>query len=240
MKPARSKARQVRYAVVGLGHIAQAAVLPAFAGARKNSKLVALVSGDPVKHRALCKKYKIERAYSYQEYEDCLRNEQVDAVYIALPNHMHREYAVKAAKMGVHVLCEKPLAVTEQDCRAMIETARENRVRLMTAYRLHFEKANLCAIDILKSGKIGEPKLFDSVFTLQVRPGDIRVQKNLGGGTLYDIGIYCINAARYLFRAEPYEVMAFTSKSSDPRFSEVEESSSVLLRFPGARLASFT
>src|SRR5437763_1225289 len=128
----------VRYAVVGQGYISQAAVLPAFRHARANSRLVALVSGDETKRRSLARKYGVA-TYGYDEYDTCLASGDVDAVYIALPNAMHREYTVRAAKHGVHVLCEKPLAVTEADCKAMIDACRKNGVKLMTAYRLHFE-----------------------------------------------------------------------------------------------------
>lgn len=121
-----------------LGHIAQVAVLPAFAHARRNSRLVAVVSCDPTKRRALSKKYRIDHACSYDEYEACL--EHVDAVYIALPNSMHAEYTVRAAEAGVHVLCEKPMAVTVEECEQMIAACHQHRVRLMVAYRLHFEE----------------------------------------------------------------------------------------------------
>src|SRR5687768_15114603 len=128
----------VRYAVVGLGHIAQGAVLPAFAHAR-NSSLAGLVSGSPKKLRQLAKNYRVENSWSYEEYEDCLHSGFIDAVFIALPNDLHREYTIRAAEAGVHVLCEKPLAVTAEDCQAMIRAAQKNGVKLMTAYRLHFE-----------------------------------------------------------------------------------------------------
>jgi predicted dehydrogenase len=236
--PPREK---VRYAVVGLGHIAQVAVLPAFAHA-ENSELAALVSSDSEKLEKLSRKYKLKQRFSYEEYEQCLQSGLIDAVYIALPNHLHREYTERAARAGVHVLCEKPMAVTEEDCRSMIQTAEEHDVKLMVAYRLHFEEANLKAIDIVQSGKLGEPRLFDSVFTMTVRQGDIRLNpRELGGGTLYDIGIYCINAVRNLFGAEPMEVMAFSANCGERRFVECEETTSAILRFPGKeRLASFS
>jgi predicted dehydrogenase len=237
---ARTK-RRVRYAVVGLGHIAQSAVLPAFAHARKNSELSALVSDDPVKLRTLGRKYRVERLYRYEQYPECLASGAVDAVYIALPNTLHRAYAEAAARAGVHVLCEKPLAPTAKDCEAMIDAAREGGVKLMTAYRLHFEKANLEAVRILRSGRLGEPRIFNSVFTIDVKdPENIRLKKSAGGGTLNDIGIYCINAARYLFRDEPVEVLAVTANNGDRRFREVEEMTSAILRFPADRLAAFT
>jgi predicted dehydrogenase len=238
---AKQDQKKARYAVVGLGHIAQVAILPAFAHASKNSELAALVSDDPEKLEKLGRKYKVKARYSYDQYEDCLNSGEVDAVYIALPNHLHREYGERAARAGVHVLCEKPLAVTEEDCLAMIRAAEENGVKLMVAYRLHFEEANLKAIDLVQSGQLGDPRLFDSVFTMQVKEGDIRLNpRELGGGPLYDIGVYCINAVRNLYGAEPMEVVAFSSNNGDPRFQQCEEMTTAVLRFPGReRLASF-
>src|SRR5438270_383574 len=210
------KGKKVRYAVVGLGYIAQNAVLPAFAHAR-NSELTALVSDSPAKLKKLSKKYSVPHTYSYEEYSECLESGEVDAVYIALPNHMHRDYTEAAANAGVHVLCEKPMAVTEEDCQAMIAAAEKNKIKLMIAYRLHFEEANLKAVELVQSGKLGEPRIFDSIFTMQVKPGNVRLRREKGGGTLYDIGIYCINAARYLFRAEAEEVFGTAENSCDPR-----------------------
>jgi predicted dehydrogenase len=231
--------RIVRYAVVGLGHIAQVAVLPAFAHAGQNSQLTALVSGNPTKRTEVSRQYGIPHVYSYRDYDRCLKDGHVDAVYIALPNSLHCEYAVRAAREGIHVLCEKPMAVTAEECRQMITAATRARVKLMVAYRLHFEEANMTAVDLLRSNKLGDVHLFNSVFTMQVRPGNIRVKRQYGGGTLYDIGVYCINAARYLFGAEPVEVSAFAVSGADRRFKEVDEMTGALLRFPNNRLASF-
>jgi predicted dehydrogenase len=227
--------RQIKYAVVGLGHIAQVAMLPAFANARRNSVLTALVSSDQTKRAELCKAYGVENGYSYEQYEECLRS-GIDAVYIALPNHLHCDYAVRAARAGVHVLCEKPLALTEEDCGRMGAAAREAGVKLMTAYRLHFERANLEAAEVARSGRLGEPRLFNSTFCTPVEPGNIRARRETGGGVLWDIGIYCINAARALFRDEPVEVQATTAG----RLGDIEESASAVLHFPGERLAAFT
>jgi len=159
-----------------------------------------------------------------------------------LPNHLHREYAVRAAQAGVHVLCEKPMAVTEEDCGAMIEAANANDVKLMIAYRLHFEQANLEAIRLVRSGKLGDPRIFDSAFTQQVADDNIRVTQPVqkGGGPVYDMGVYCINAARYLFQAEPTGILASSANSGEKRFRGVDEMTSVLMRFPGERLATFT
>jgi predicted dehydrogenase len=238
--PVNNKTKKIRYAVVGLGHIAQVAVLPAFAHAGRNSVLTALVSNDSEKLKQLSRRYHVKLTYSYEQYDDCLRSGEVDAVYIALPNNMHAEYSIPAANAGVHVLCEKPMAVTEKECEAMIRAARRHKIKLMIAYRLHFEEANLKAIEMVKSGKLGEPRIFDSLFGLQVKEGNIRTQAELGGGTLYDLGVYCINAARHLFQSEPIEAFAYSAGLNDRRFKEVDEMTSALMRFPGERLASFT
>jgi len=229
----------IRYALVGLGNIAQVAVLPGFLNAKSNSELVAFVTDDPKKAKQLSRKYKVPHTYNYSQYRECLESGEVDAVYIALPNSMHHEFTVRAAEAGVHVLCEKPLAVDEIECEEMIQACDRNNVKLMAAYRLHFERCNLEAIQIVKSGQIGEPRYFNSTFSMQVKEG-VRTRSEKGGGTLYDVGVYCINAARYLFQADPYMAFAFSSKGQDRRFTEIDEMTAATLRFPGKRLASFT
>jgi predicted dehydrogenase len=238
--PSRSSSKgSVRYAVVGLGHIAQVAVLPAFKTATR-SELVTIVSSDEEKRKKLRKKYRLEHVYSYEEYDRALA--EVDAVYIALPNHLHREYTIRAAQAGVHVLCEKPMAVTEQECQEMIDAAEKAGVKLMIAYRLHLEAGNLEAIRLAQSGKLGDPRIFASEFAQQITADNIRVTESTdrGGGAVYDMGVYCINAARYLFRAEPTELFAATLNNGEKRFSKVEEMTSVVMRFPEERVATFT
>jgi glucose-fructose oxidoreductase len=232
---------KLRYAVVGLGHIAQVAVLPAFAHAKRNSELVALVSGDKAKLRVLGKKYGVKTLWSYRDYAKCLACGAIDAVYIALPNHQHLEAVVAAARAGIHVLCEKPLAVTEADCRAMISAAAANRVRLMTAYRLHLDPATLQIMDWVRRGKIGDPSFMQAVLSMTVKdPKNIRRNaRKLGGGPLFDLGVYCINAARTFFRAEPEQVTAQMIPASGRKNVIVEETLTGLLRFPGQRLATF-
>ncbi len=232
--------RKIRYAVVGLGHISQVAILPAFDHA-ENSELVALVSDDENKRNELSTKHGVEKTFTYAEFDQCLSS-GVDAVYIAVPNHLHKEYAVRAARAGVHVLCEKPMAVNEAECREMIEAAEQTRVKLMIAYRLHFEKGNLEAIKIAQSGKLGEVRYFTSEFSQQVAEGNIRVTytPEQGGGPVFDMGVYCINAARYLFGDEPVEALAASESRPQERFSKVEEMTSIILRFPNHRLATIT
>lgn len=236
MKPS---AKRVRYAVIGLGHIAQVAVLPAFKHA-KNSELAALISGDPKKQRALARKYDVP-SFHYDDLENAIRDENIQAVYIALPNTQHRGFTERAARAGAHVLCEKPMATSEKDGRAMIAACKKSGVHLMIAYRLHFAPAHVQAVTLAKSGKLGDLRYFSSIFGMQVEPDNIRTDPKDGGGPLRDLGVYCINASRYLFAAEPIEVLAATaSKRGDRRFRRVEEMATVVLRYPGDRLAQFT
>jgi len=166
----------------------------------------------------------------------------VDAVYIGLPNHLHRHYAIRGMQAGVHVLCEKPMAMTEEDCEAMIKAAEENKRKFMVAYRLHFERGNLEAIQTANDGTLGDLRFFSSEFAQQVTENNIRITEDIahGGGPVYDMGVYCINAARYLFRDEPTHVFASSSNNGEPRFRKVEEMTTAVLHFPGSRLAMFT
>jgi glucose-fructose oxidoreductase len=230
--------KRIRYAVVGLGHIAQVAILPAFAHA-ENSQLAALITGDPEKAGELSRRYGVP-AYSYDDLERAVKEQNVDAVFIAVPNTLHREYTERAAAAGAHVLCEKPMATTEDDCLAMIDACAKRSVKLMIAYRLHLTDAHVRAIDLAMSGGLGELRYFNSLFSMQVAEDNIRVQAENGGGPLFDIGIYCLNASRYLFQDEPLHVLASIATREDPRFAEVEEMASVILRFPQNRIATFT
>jgi predicted dehydrogenase len=228
---------KTRYAVVGLGHLAQVAILPAFQQARR-SELGVLISGDQVKAGSLSEKYQVP-VYSYDNFEDALKNERVDAAFIALPNNLHRQFTERCAKSSVHVLCEKPMATNKQDCEAMISACQRAAVKLMIAYRLHFTDSQVQAIEWARSGKLGKLRAFTSLFAMQVKENNIRVKTETGGGPLLDIGIYCINAARFLFGGEPIEVTAMAASCDGPRFREVHEMVSAVLRFPDDCLATF-
>ncbi len=234
--------KKIRYAVVGLGHISQNALLPSFKNAR-NSELAALITGDEKKRKELAELYGLDPAatFSYEQYDECLRSGKIDAVYIGLPNHLHCDYTVRAASAGMHVLCEKPMAVDERECEQMMEACDRAGVKLMIAYRLHFEPGNLAAIQAASSGKLGDLRIFTSSFSQQTEGENIRLTQPVerGGGSLYDMGVYCINAARYLFRDEPIEVTATTASNGELRFRESPEMTSAVLRFPEERLATF-
>lgn len=224
--------------MVGLGHIAQVAVLPGFRHAA-HARLVALFSSNAAKRDEMAARHGVEEAYDYAAYDEVLERGEIDAVYIALPNHLHRDYAVRAAERGVHVLVEKPMAVDEAECRAMIDAAARTDVRLMVAYRLHFDPANLEAMRVVRE-ELGAPRIFMSSFSQNVVAGNVRLMPVArGGGPVYDMGVYCINAARYLFRDEPTEVVATAASYDDPRFADSPEMVAATLRFPGERIASF-
>ena len=239
MKRRSKSAPPLRFAVIGLGHIAQAAVLPAFRHARPYVELAALVSGTKAKLKKLGKRYQVEHLASYADADKLFDSGFVDAVYIATPNTEHTEWVIRAAEAGLQVLCEKPLATSVRDCERMIDACERNNVKLMTAYRLHFERCNLEVAELVRSKRIGKARYFDSQFSMQVKPGNIRTQSELGGGPEWDIGIYCQNAARYVFADEPTQVWATASDSSDPRFAEIPETVHVILKFPGERIANF-
>ena len=219
---------RVRYAVVGLGHIAQAAVLPAFRHARANSELAALVSGTPDKLRVLGRRYGVRRLCSYDDMDELFASGDIDAAYIALPNHMHREYTIRAARAGLHVLCEKPMAVSARDCAQMIRATERARVKLLIAYRLHFERTNLRASQIVRSGVLGDVRFFSSDFSMQVAKNNIRLKRAYGGGPLYDIASHRIDLLNHFF-GEPQDVRACLSNAVHS--IAVEDSATVLMKY---------
>ena len=235
----RADGRKVRYAVYGAGWIAQEDFMPGVEHTG-NSVMTAIVTGDQEKAHALAKKYDIEHVTDYAGYDALLKSGHIDAVYMANPNSQHRDPVVKALEAGVHVLCEKPMAPTEADCQAMIAASEKTGAKLMIAYRLHFEEATIEALETVRSGKIGEPRIFSSVFTQQISEENSRSSAENWAGPLPDMGPYPINAVRQIFQAEPTEVFAFRASKAEPRFKEIEEMMTVILHFPGERLATFT
>jgi predicted dehydrogenase len=229
----------VRYAAVGAGWITQQEFLPGVAHTG-NSVIAALVTGDAAKSKALGARYGIARLCGYGDYDKLIRGGEVDAIYLALPNTMHRDFAIRALNAGVHVLCEKPMAPSEDDCRAMVDAAEHSGAKLMIAYRLHFDEATLAAIEIARSGRIGEPRFFASSLSQIVTERNHRTKRHFWAGPLPDMGPYPINMARKVFAAEPEEVVALDASARERRFAEVPEMAAVAMRFPGERLATFT
>jgi predicted dehydrogenase len=176
----------------------------------------------------------------YDGYDALLASPGIDAVYIALPNHMHADFAIRAARAGKHVMVEKPLAVSEDEGLAMIAAARSANVFLMTAYRLHHEPGTVAVLEHIRANAIGRPLFFQSVFSFQTSPENHRLRATAWGGSLQDVGVYCINAARHIFAEEPIEAIATAQRpADDPRFSEVDASVAAMLRFPSGDLVQF-
>ena len=232
--------RKVRYAVVGLGDIAQGSMMPGIAHTG-NAELVALVTGDPEKAAKLAKDYGVADTYSYEQFGEMIASGKVDAIYLATPNWRHAEFAVPALEAGVHVLCEKPLEISTEKCRAIIAAAEQSGAKLMTAYRLHFEPATLDAIARIRNGELGELISFTSVFAQMVDPENHRADNGIKAGPLFDMGPYPINAARYLFGDEPIEVVsAVATRHPDAGLGDLDDTFAVTLRFSGERIAQFT
>jgi predicted dehydrogenase len=217
-KGAGGRAGKVRFAVIGQGPFAQTAILPAFAQARR-AELTAIFPGDETELAWLRRKYRAAQALPYSQLDDFLRAGAVDVVYIAAPNDLHAELTERAAAAGVHVLCEKPMAASSAHAQRMIAACARARVKLMIAYRLHFDEANLAAVELLRSGKIGDPRSLSAIFSRQVTSGNTRTRRVQAAGPLRDLGICCINAARSLFRDEPTEVAAIAGTRSATRGS---------------------
>jgi predicted dehydrogenase len=152
--------KKLGYAVVGLGNLAQHQILPAFAKC-KSSKVTALVSGHPDKAERLAAQYGVKprNIYNYQNYDTLASNAEVDVIYVVLPNSMHAEYAIRGAKAGKHILSEKPMATSVEDCQRMIDACRAARRKLMVAYRCRYEPYNMAAIRMAREGELGTLKV---------------------------------------------------------------------------------
>lgn len=233
--------RKLGYAIVGLGSYATRQIMPRLKDC-EFAKLTALVSGTPEKLERFGTEYGIPKThrYSYANYDSIRDNPDIDLVYVVLPNSLHAEYSIRASRAGKHVLCEKPMAVSSAECEAMIAAAKKAGKKLMIGYRSHFEPYNRHGIALVKSGFIGRPRLITSEHGFNAQPNQWRLNRPLsGGGSMMDIGIYSLNAARYLAGEEPIEVSAMESTDkTDPRFRNVEDRIDWQMRFPSGALAN--
>ncbi len=240
--PLRAQSQQpLRFAAVGLGSISDI-FIRACAQSTK-CKVTALVSGHAdqkaPKYQA---QYNIPQTsvYTYERFDEIAHDPNIDAVYIGLPNSMHAEYTIRAAKAGKHVLCEKPMAISSAECRAMIDACRKANVKLMIAYRVHYDPIWLKVRDLARSGAIGEIQGFQGGFYGQKQAGEWRLKRALaGGGSLFDLGIYPLNAIRWISGEEPTSYTAqVATKIQGPRFAEMEESVEFTMKFASGLLAS--
>ena len=234
--------RKLGYAIVGLGGYGLGIIIPQFKNCQ-HSKLVAVVSGDPVKARKVAAEYGVPDSgiYDYKNYDSIKDNPDIDIVYVCLPVSMHAEYTIRAAKAGKHVLCEKPMALSSAECESMIAACKQAGKKLMIGYRCHFEEHNLEARRLARTGAIGKLRYFRSEHGFNFNnPNAWRLKKAMsGGGSLMDMGIYALQAARYMTAEEPISVYAReTTDKSDPRFREVEDMIEFQLEFPSGVIAS--
>ena len=236
--------RKMGWAIVGLGNLAINQILPAFAKCEK-SKVVALVSGHPDKAAKLAARYGVspKSIYNYQNYDSLKDNPEVDVIYVVLPNSMHAEYTIRGVQAGKHVLSEKPMANTPGDCQAMIDAAKKAGRKLMVAYRCRYEPFNKEMIRMAREQELGPVKVIVADHGFNIGdPTQWRLKKEFaGGGSLMDIGIYSLQAARYITGEEPVEINAVTyTTPGDVRFKEVEETINFQLGFPSGILANCT
>jgi predicted dehydrogenase len=236
--------KKLGWAIVGLGRLSIGEILPAFSEC-ESSKVVAFVSGHPDKANKLALRYGVnpKYIYNYENYDSIKDNAEVDIIYVVLPNGMHAEYTIRGLQAGKHVLTEKPMANTAEECQQMIDAGRKADRKLMVAYRCRYEPYNQEAIRMARSGELGPTQVILADAGWRVTdPTQWRMNKKLaGGGSLMDIGIYALQAARYLSGEEPTEINAFMySTPGDPRFKEVEETINFQMRFPSGILANCT
>ena len=237
-----SPGRKLGYAIVGLGGYGLGRIIPQFQHCQ-DSRLVALVSGDAAKAKKVAQEYGVPESgiYSYKDFDRIRDNPDIDIVYICLPVFMHAEFTIRAAQAGKHVMCEKPMALNPLECEQMIAACRKAGKKLMIGYRSRFEPHNVEAIRLARSGAIGTIRYFRSEHGFVARdPNTWRMKKaQSGGGSLMDIGIYALQAARYTTGEEPLAVFAKeTTDRKDPRFREVEDMIDFQLEFPSGAIGS--
>jgi predicted dehydrogenase len=233
--------RKIGYCMIGLGRISMGHFMPGLLTS-KNSRLTGLVSGHRDKALAQAAKYGVPESsiYSYENMDQIKNNPAIDAVYVALPNSMHAEYTIRSARAGKHVLCEKPMATTVADAQAMIKACQEANKKLMIAYRCQYEPTNLRAMQLIREGRLGKIMAIESANGFKERAGEWRLDRKLaGGGPLMDMGVYSLNACRYLTGEEPVDLKAYSSViDHDGRFDTVEENLSWTMKFPSGVVAS--
>ncbi len=231
----------LRVALMGLGSYATR-VADAMKDCIK-AKLVGAISGTPTKLTTWQAKYGIpeKNCYNYENFDNIKNNPEIDAVYIITPNSLHKEQAIRVAKAGKHVICEKPMAINAKEGKEMVDTCKKQNVKLLVGYRMHFEPKTLEIIRMRKEGEFGKVLFFQGLSGFRIGdPTQWRLKKELaGGGALMDIGIYSVNGARYMVGEEPIWVTAQETKTNTEKFKEgVDETIQFQLGFPGGAVAS--
>lgn len=239
----RYPGKKLNIALCGLGNYANI-LADGFAGSQY-CRLAGIVTGTPAKAVAWKKKYNIpdQNIYNYQTFDTIVNNKDIDLVYVVLPNSMHKEFVIRTAKAGKHVITEKPMANSAKDCEEMIKACRAANVQLAVGYRLHYEPYNM------EMKRLGQEKVFGAVRLVEASlgyrvddPNQWRLHKALsGGGPLMNLGVYCLQFSRYVVGEEPVSVTAQFGPNTNPAiFSEVETSIMWQLDFPSGATANCT
>lgn len=239
--PTLSNQKPLRVALMGLGGYADR-VAKAMQSC-KRAKITGLVSGTPEKLESWGAKYNVPKGnqYNYENFDDMANNPDIDAVYIITPNALHYEQTIRCAQAGKHVICEKPMAVSVQEAREMVDACATAGVKLLVGYRMRFEPNTLEAVRMRRDGELGKIKFFQGQCGFLVHdPNQWRLDKALaGGGSLMDIGIYAINGARYMLDEDPIWVTAQETKTNPEMFKTgVDETIQFQLGFPSGAVAS--
>lgn len=231
--------KKLGIALVGLGNYATNQLSTALQ-LTTECRLAGVVTGTPEKARQWKAQYGIpdENIYNYETFDRIAENKSIDVVYIVLPNSMHHEFTLRAAKAGKHVFCEKPMGISVQECREMIDACTKANVRLFVGYRLHSDPYHKAAMNFRGTG-IGAVKTIESEFAFKIGdPAQWRLKKSLaGGGAMMDLGIYCIQANRYSSGEEPVSVTAVEEKTDAIKFNEVDETIRWQMEFPGGAVS---
>ena len=239
-RPANQQ-KKLGIALVGLGYYSKDLLMPALEQT-KNVKLVGLVTGTLAKAKQFGDKYNIpkENIYNYQNFDEIARNPAIDVVYIVLPNSLHKEFVIRAAKAGKHVICEKPMALNAAECREMIEACKKANVSLSIGYRLHYEPYTQRIMQMAKEQPYGSISIIQASAGFRMgRPTEMWKAKSLyGGGAIMDMGPYPLQAARYSTGLEPIAVTAQQFNSDPKVFVGVDETTTFQLEFPGNIVAN--
>ena len=232
--------KKLGVALVGLGSLSTHQLAPALQKTQ-HCRLAAIVTGSPEKERVWSDRYQIDgrHIYHYDSFDKIAADDSVDIVYIVLPNSMHAEYTIRAARAGKHVLCEKPMANSSEECRQMIAACQSVNRLLAIGYRCQFEPRHVRSMEMARDKSMGSIKMIEAGFGFKIGdPNQWRLKKSLaGGGALMDVGIYALQACRYLTGEEPQSIIAQETKTDATKFAEVDESLTWTMRFPSGVLA---
>ncbi len=235
----RDPSEKLGIALLGLGNYSTGLLAPALQQTQ-HCELRGIVTGSPEKIPVWQKKYGIKdrNIYNYENMHRLADNDEIDVVYVVTPNSLHPKYAIIAANAGKHIWCEKPMARTSEGCRKIIEACNKNKVKLSIGYRMQHEKNTRQIIEWAKTQPYG------SIQNLTANAGfhgsnltPWRLEKEMGGGAIYDMGVYCINGARYSTNMEPVALTATQSTTRPKMFDEVDETTRFTLEFPNGILA---